>query len=106
MKSHEAIIAGMALPVNPDGAQIAYASPTTTCFLTNGLAYATIPAAKIKLDAHPEGWRDRPGETPATSWEFDEQGRRSDIQHGANSGRCIGGQGAKGSLTDERTHCA
>jgi hypothetical protein len=41
--------------------------PIIAWFLTNGTEYATIPAATIDLDAHPEGWRDRPDETPATS---------------------------------------
>jgi len=33
--------------------------------------YASVLACSplIELDTHPEGWRDRPVEAPATSWE-------------------------------------
>jgi len=62
--------------------------------LTKKSSYAIIVAVIIELDAHPEGWRDRPGETPATSWKVD-------LQHGANSGRCSGANERRGSLKDE-----
>jgi hypothetical protein len=95
--------------------------PPGTPFLTNGTEYATIAAVTTELDTHPEGWRDRPVETPATSWRLEDRSWRldqvelqasnlshsiSNIQHGANSDRYIGEGTADGGLEDERLHNA
>jgi hypothetical protein len=46
-------------------------APTCLQSLTFAIECATIAAGKIELDAHPEGWRDRPYETPATGEPLD-----------------------------------
>jgi hypothetical protein len=40
--------------------------PLPSVHLTKGPACANMLAVTIELDTHPEGWRDRPDETPAT----------------------------------------
>jgi hypothetical protein len=44
--------------------------PNLAQFLTKGIGYVTINAAITELEAHPEGWRDRPDEAPATNLRF------------------------------------
>jgi len=57
-------------------------------------------AVTIELDTHPEGWRDRPGEAPATSLMFEVPNRAlsADLERGAENSRPGANSG--------RVHCS
>ena len=67
--------------------------------MTKAYGYVTMAAVTIELDTHPEGWRDRPDEAPATSLMFkvldcaldaDLERGALNSRPGANSGRVHG----------------
>ena len=106
-KPHRPIISVLAYFVNPPLVLSQEPRPIVIPFLTKESGCVTIAPVIIELDAHPEGWRDRPNETPATSWQFEAQGLSSSIQRGANSGRVHRiAQVAVRSLEDERLRIA